>query len=249
MNNSLSSFTTNIQSHIKTVVIAALAVVVLIPGVSAAQQLEEIVVTASRRGDADIMTTPLAMTALAGEAIAKFSVRDLNDVAVMVPGLSSGSVSGFKSAQFSMRGTTETSIILYKESPVGVTMDDFVVPVMQTSNLEMFDIETVEVLRGPQGTLFGKNTTGGVINVRTKQPVLGENSGEARVEVVTSAPPKANLALNFRQRHRSLSLCRHVPEIRVAITKRRRRLGADQSDPLVPLDSEHAGRIRSWRRP
>ncbi len=186
-----------IRRLLNTAITAAIAVALLMPFVSAAQQLEEIVVTASRRGDSDIMTTPLAITALEGEAIAKFSVRDLNDVAVMVPGLSSGSVSGFNSAQFSMRGTTETSIILYKESPVGVTLDDFVVPVMQTSNLEMFDIETVEVLRGPQGTLFGKNTTGGVINVRTKQPVLGENSGEARVELGDFGTQKANLALNF----------------------------------------------------
>ena len=96
-----------------------------------------------------------------------------------------------------MRGTTETSIILYKESPVGVTMDEFVVPVMQTSNLEMFDIESVEVLRGPQGTLFGKNTTGGVINVRTKQPVLGENSGEGRLEFGDWGTQKVNLAVNF----------------------------------------------------
>ncbi len=197
MKNTLSSFTAIIQSHSSTVVTAAIVVALLIPEVSAAQQLEEIIVTASRRGESDIMTTPLAMTALAGEEIAKFSVRDLNDVAVMVPGLSSGSVSGFNSAQFSMRGTTETSIILYKESPVGVTMDDFVVPVMQTSNLEMFDIESVEVLRGPQGTLFGKNTTGGVINVRTKQPVLGENSGEAKVEIGDFGTTKGNLAFNF----------------------------------------------------
>jgi iron complex outermembrane receptor protein len=160
-------------------------------------ELEEIVVTASRRGEADIMTTPLAITALTGEQVELFPVRDLNDVAVLVPGLSSASVSGFNSAQFSMRGTTETTIILYKESPVGVTLDEFVVPVMQTSNLEMFDIETIEVLRGPQGTLFGKNTTGGVINVRTKQPVLDENSGEARVEFGDFGTQKANLAVNF----------------------------------------------------
>ena len=96
-----------------------------------------------------------------------------------------------------MRGTTETSIILYKESPVGVTMDEFVLPSMQTSNLEMFDIEAVEVLRGPQGTLFGKNTTGGVINVRTKQPVLNENSGEVQVQLGDFGTRKVNLGLNF----------------------------------------------------
>jgi len=159
--------------------------------------LEEVLVTASRRGEQDILTTPLAITALSGEEIDHYAVRDLNDVAVSVPGLSAATVSGFNSAQFAMRGTTETSIILYKESPIGVTMDEFVVPVLQTSNLEMFDIESVEVLRGPQGTLFGKNTTGGVINVRTKQPILNENSAEAAAQFGDFSTQKYNLALNF----------------------------------------------------
>ncbi len=158
--------------------------------------LEEVLVTATRRGESDIMNTPLAITALSGEQTEKFAIRDLNDVAVSIPGLSSGTVSGFNSAQFSMRGTTETSIIIYKESPVGVTLDEFVVPVLQTANLEMFDIESIEVLRGPQGTLFGKNTTGGVINVRTKQPVLGENSTDLRFHYGDFGTKKANIALN-----------------------------------------------------
>jgi iron complex outermembrane receptor protein len=159
--------------------------------------LEEVLVTATRRGESDIMTTPLAITALSGEETEKFAIRDLNDIAVSIPGLSNGSVSGFNSAQFSMRGTTETSIIIYKESPVGVTLDEFVVPVLQTANLEMFDIEAVEVLRGPQGTLFGKNTTGGVINVRTKRPVLGENTVDLRLSAGDWGTRKTNLALNI----------------------------------------------------
>jgi len=166
-------------------------------GVADKAELEEVLVTATRRGESDIMSIPLAITALTGEQTEKFAIRDLNDVAVSVPGLSNGSVSGFNSAQFSMRGTTETSIIIYKESPVGVTLDEFVVPVLQTSNLEMFDIESIEVLRGPQGTLFGKNTTGGVINVRTKQPVLGENSTDLRFHYGDFGTKKANVALNF----------------------------------------------------
>ena len=159
--------------------------------------LEEVTVTATRRGDADIMTTPISMTKLVGDEIEKFALRDLNDIAVSIPGLSAGTVSAFKSAQFAMRGVSETTIILYKESPVGVTLDEFVVPHIQTSNLEVFDIESVEVLRGPQGTLFGKNTTGGVINVRTKRPVLEENSAQVQLQYGSFDTRKANLALNF----------------------------------------------------
>ena len=159
--------------------------------------LEEVLVTATRRGDADILTTPISMTKLVGDELTKFALRDLNDIAVSVPGLSAGTVSAFKSAQFAMRGVSETTIILYKESPVGVTLDEFVVPHIQTSNLEVFDIESFEVLRGPQGTLFGKNTTGGVINVRTKRPVLNENSAEVKFQLGSFDTKKANVALNF----------------------------------------------------
>ncbi|MEQ9452428.1 MAG: TonB-dependent receptor [Pseudomonadales bacterium] len=159
--------------------------------------LEEVVVTATRRGNTDILTTPVSITALDGEEVEKFAVRDLNDIAKSVPGLSAGTVSAFKSAQFAMRGVSETTIILYKESPVGVTLDDFVVPHIQTANLEIFDIETVEVLRGPQGTLFGKNTTGGVINVRTKRPVLEENSIDVRAHVGEFGTRKYNMAVNI----------------------------------------------------
>jgi len=159
--------------------------------------LEEVTVTATRRGEADIMSIPVSITALDGGEISKYALRDLNDVAVSVPGLSAGTVSAFKSAQFAMRGVTETTIIVYKESPVQVTLDEFVIPHIQTSNLEMFDIEAVEVLRGPQGTLFGKNTTGGVIAVRTKRPELEENSIEAQLQLGDFGTRKINGALNF----------------------------------------------------
>ncbi|HIE88285.1 MAG: TonB-dependent receptor [bacterium] len=159
--------------------------------------IEEILVTANRRGSANIMEIPQSITVLTGEDTERFALRDLNGIAAAVPGLSSGTVSAFKSSQFAMRGVSETTIILYKESPVGITLDEFVVPHIQTSNLEMFDIEAVEVLRGPQGTLFGKNTTAGVINVRTKRPVLEETSADIRLHYGDYGTKKTNLALNF----------------------------------------------------
>ena len=159
--------------------------------------LEEILVTASRRGTETLQTTPVAITALTTDAIEKYNPRDLNDITFMVPGLSGGNVAGFKSSSFAMRGVTENTIIVYKESPVGVTIDDFVVPHIQTSNLEMFDIEQIEILRGPQGTLFGKNTTAGVVNVRTKRPVLNETSIDVRAKYGSFETAEGQLAVNI----------------------------------------------------
>ena len=75
-----------------------------------------------------------------------------------------------------MRGVGNTDIIVYDESPVAVIVDDFVVQSVETQMLDPFDVQDLEVLRGPQGTLFGKNTTGGAVVVKTKQPVLDETS-------------------------------------------------------------------------
>ncbi|MCX2982852.1 TonB-dependent receptor [Halieaceae bacterium IMCC14734] len=158
--------------------------------------LEEVTVTATRRGDTDIMKTAVAVTALTASDIEAFSPRDLNDIAVMVPSLSAGTVSAFKSASFAMRGVSETTIIVYKESPVGVIIDDFVVNHVQTQNLEMFDIEQIEVLRGPQGTLFGKNTTGGTINIKTKRPDHEVRNAELRYEFGDFGTQKITGALN-----------------------------------------------------
>jgi len=169
--------------------------------------LEEIVVTASRRGGTDITITPVSMTAITGTDIERYSSRDLRDIALMVPNLSAATVSAFNSASFAMRGVAETTIILYKEAPVGVVIDDFFIPHLQTQNLEMFDIEQIEVLRGPQGTLFGKNTTAGVITIRTKKPEMDSSYADIKFEVgdfgrndlefALNAPLNDNLAIRF----------------------------------------------------
>lgn len=159
--------------------------------------VEEILVTASRRGATNIQTTPIAVTALSGEDIERMSPRDLGEIAFMVPNFTNGQTAGFAAASYGIRGVGQTDIIVYLDSPVGVTIDDFVVPHIQSQNLEMFDIEAIEILRGPQGTLFGKNTTGGVINVRTKRPELGETSVEARLKYASFNTKEGKFAINF----------------------------------------------------
>jgi iron complex outermembrane receptor protein len=136
--------------------------------------LETITVTATRRAATDVQATPVAVTALSDSTIDDLATNDLGDIASLVPNFSTGKPAGFNAAAFAMRGVGQTSIIVYADAHVGVAVDDFVIPHIQTQALDLFDVEQIEVLRGPQGTLFGKNTTGGMVNVRTKRPVLGE---------------------------------------------------------------------------
>ena len=141
--------------------------------------LTEIVVTATRR-TSNLQKTPIAVTAVDANMIAQLEPRTLADLAMMVPNFSANKINGFNAASFAMRGVGNTDIIVYNEAPVAVLIDDFVMPSVQTQLLDPFDVQEVEVLRGPQGTLFGKNTTGGAVIVKTKPPVLDQTSFEVQ---------------------------------------------------------------------
>jgi iron complex outermembrane receptor protein len=137
--------------------------------------LAEIVVTAQRR-ESNLQSTPIAVTSVDAQAIENLNARSLQDVALLIPNFSANKQNGFNAAAFAMRGVGNTDIIVYDESPVAVIVDDFVVQSVETQMLDPFDVQDLEVLRGPQGTLFGKNTTGGAVVVKTKAPVLDETS-------------------------------------------------------------------------
>ena len=141
--------------------------------------LDEIVVTATRRAS-NLQSTPIAVTALDSQAMSDLNPRTLADIALLVPNFSANKINGFNAAAFAMRGVGNTDIIVYNEAPVAVLIDDFVMPSTQTQLLDPFDVQEVEVLRGPQGTLFGKNTTGGAVVVKTKAPVLDETTVEVQ---------------------------------------------------------------------
>ncbi|MBB4633865.1 TonB-dependent receptor [Sphingosinicella soli] len=142
--------------------------------------LAEIIVTATRR-NTNLQTTPVAVSAVDSAMINQAAPRDISDLSTFVPNFSAAKITGFNAASFALRGVSVNNIIVYYEAPVGVLVDDFVMPSVQTQLLDTFDIDQFEVLRGPQGTLFGKNTTGGAVTVRTKRPDLTQFGGEARL--------------------------------------------------------------------
>ena len=137
----------------------------------AQQGLEEIVVTATRR-ETKLQRTPIAVSVIDQSLIRQASPDNIGDLALYVPNFSAETITGFNAASFAMRGVGQNNIIVYFEPPVVVLVDDFVMPSVQTQLLDTFDVAQVEVLRGPQGTLFGKNSSGGAVTVRTRRPEL-----------------------------------------------------------------------------
>ena len=143
--------------------------------------IEEIVVTA-RKQEESVQDVPIAITALTAE-LENATIRDLGDLNGYSPNLifnEDGSRGG-GGADITIRGispprTDDNSF----DSPIAVVIDDVYLGTLSGQVLENFDLERVEVLRGPQGTLFGKNTVGGVINVVRSRPT-GELGGKFRV--------------------------------------------------------------------
>ena len=158
--------------------------------------LADIVVTATRR-DSRLQTTPIAVSVIDSSLIQQAAPRNIGDLAAFVPNFSASTITGFNAASFAIRGVGQTSIIVYFEPPVAVLLDDFVVPSVQTQLLDTFDVAQVEVLRGPQGTLFGKNTTGGAVTVRTKRPVMNQFGAEARFQYGSFNTQKIQGSLNI----------------------------------------------------
>jgi len=135
------------------------------------QQLERILVTAQKRVQ-NTQEVPISVAALGGEKFdALFSGgEDIQALAVKVPGLFAESSNGRAAPRFYIRGLGNTDFDLAASQPVSVLMDDVVMENVILKSFPLFDIESAEVIRGPQGTLFGRNTTAGIIKFNTVKP-------------------------------------------------------------------------------
>lgn len=137
----------------------------------------EIVVTAQRRSET-LLSTPLAVSAIGGDALLKQGVAQPSALASIIPNLQVNDSTGGSEPNFTLRGVgLGNDYSSNQASPVGVYVDDAYLAFRATHGSQLFDLERVEVLRGPQGTLFGRNTTGGAINFITRKPKLGDAEG------------------------------------------------------------------------
>ncbi|ARU15409.1 hypothetical protein A9D14_03495 [Croceicoccus marinus] len=167
-----------------------------VPAETPAAGVTEIVVTAQKESQ-NLQDVPISVTAVTGEMIEDAQINNIADLSNSIPNVQINTFSNSPdSAVFTIRGVGVNDADPYVGTTVSVVVDGVVVGVNTAALLSLFDIERVEVLRGPQGTLFGANTTGGVINVITKQPT-GEFGGDVQFVYGNYGQLEVNASLNF----------------------------------------------------
>jgi len=137
-----------------------------------ADELNEKVTVTATRVETDLMKTPVAVTVIDQETLDREGVKSVEGIAQMVPNMDIATKNGQSTPIISLRGIRSTNETELGDSSVGVHLDGIYSPRMQGILALMFDNERVEVARGPQGTLFGRNSTVGSINIVTAKPKL-----------------------------------------------------------------------------
>jgi iron complex outermembrane receptor protein len=136
---------------------------------SSAAVIEEVVVTAQKR-EQSTQDVGIAISAFTGDQIKELGFTQTTDVVAMTPGVQYNQTTGDSGYSFSIRGVNQSDFADHQESPVAVYVDEVYISQNPATGFAMFDIDRVEVLRGPQGTLFGRNATGGLLHFITKRP-------------------------------------------------------------------------------
>jgi len=147
--------------------------------------LEEIIITARKRTES-LQETPLAITALSSNQLEQRNIGNLVDIGAFAPNVvmntSPSSSGGGNNIQIYIRGIGQTDFLFTTDPGVGIYIDGVFHPRTLGGAMDLLDLERVEVLRGPQGTLFGKNTIGGAVSLTSQKPT-GESGGWADVTI------------------------------------------------------------------
>ncbi|MEP5568443.1 MAG: TonB-dependent receptor plug domain-containing protein, partial [Halioglobus sp.] len=156
--------------------------------------LEEVIVTATKR-EQNLQDVSVAVTALSEDILREAQIVSSEDLTQLVPSLNLQKGSNVRQTSFNIRGIGTQSFSTAVEPSVSTMLDGVVMGRSGQAFLRLLDIERVEVLRGPQGTLFGKNSTGGVVHLITKDP-SEEFSGELMGSVVSGDEYRAGATVS-----------------------------------------------------
>ena len=164
-------------------------------------ELDEVVVTASKR-ETGLQEVPMSISAISGDALDRAGIADFTDIATSVPSVSFRSA-GPGRTKLNIRGISAatgvapTVSFYLDEMPVQTISSGSTTSFAQTIiDPKMFDLERVEVLRGPQGTLYGSSSMGGTIRLITRQPVLGESEYSVGTEISSTTGGGTNFRVN-----------------------------------------------------
>ncbi len=163
----------------KTSLLAATAITTAIATPAMAQN-DVIVVTAQRQSQS-LQDVPIAVSAFDAEALESQQIENASDLQLTLPNVTF-TKSNFTSSSFTIRGIGDLCVGTSCDAATGIHLNSAPLFGTRLFETEYFDLERIEVLRGPQGTLFGRNATSGVVNVVTARPVLGEFQGEVEAE-------------------------------------------------------------------
>jgi len=131
---------------------------------------EEIIVTARKQTER-LQEAPVAVTAIGADRLERIGATDISDLSGRAPNVTINTIGNFGSSiAVFIRGIGNGDPDSTVDPSVGIYVDGVYIPRTANSSLDLFDVEQVEILRGPQGTLFGRNTAGGAVNYRTKRP-------------------------------------------------------------------------------
>jgi iron complex outermembrane recepter protein len=156
--------------------------------------LEEIIVTAQKRAE-NIQDVPLAVTAVTGEQLEIANVREFGELMKVAPSLSIRPADSAQNASINIRGIGTFAFSIGVESAVAIQIDDVPLAFQARAFSDLTDIERIDVLRGPQSTLYGKNASAGLINIVTKAP--GDQfAGRAAISTTTDNEYAGNISLS-----------------------------------------------------
>jgi iron complex outermembrane recepter protein len=170
---------------------------------SATAGLQEVIVTAQKRPE-NVATVPMVVSVLTNQELLATGIDSTQELEWATPGLVFGNTNGF--AEPYIRGVGSDLITPGQDSPVGFYLDGVYLPFINSLLQQFGDISRIEVLKGPQGTLYGRNTTGGAINIITRDPeqtfsadasVSGGNDGYARATTYVTGGLADGLSANF----------------------------------------------------